>query len=196
MNRLTSYIHIWYYAPISYTRRHYTVFPTKYCLQLGKQLVVGDKKFIYRTDVIRSYEEYPIFSGENFVPLGYKYMLIDQDYHLLCYNEYFCVVEYMADGSSRNMIKQYKNNPKGFAHERKQRMVYSYSRIERLKNSIHYISCSLILKNRSFLRESPRPLLTIVAIVRGIVLYLILLSSRRNSWKDKKLQRWQDETTW
>ena len=40
----------------------------------------GDKKLVYRTDVITAYPEYPVFDGEKYVSLSYKYLLIDQDY--------------------------------------------------------------------------------------------------------------------
>src|SRR5690606_13944437 len=62
--------------------------------------VKGDKKLVYRTEVINKYPRYPIFKGERFVPLGYLYQLIDQDYKLFPVNEVFCIVEYMPDGSS------------------------------------------------------------------------------------------------
>ena len=35
----------------------------------------GDKKLVYRTDVIRAYPEYPVFEGEKYVSLAYKYLL-------------------------------------------------------------------------------------------------------------------------
>ena len=63
----------------------------------------GDKKLVYRTDVIKQYPEYPIFEGEKYVSLGYKYLLIDQDYTLLTLNKPLVVVEYQQDGSSMNM---------------------------------------------------------------------------------------------
>ena len=69
---------------------------------------------VYRTDVITKYPEYPIFDGEKYVGLAYKYYLIDQDYTLLTCNDVFCIVEYQTDGSSMNMYKQYWRNPKGF----------------------------------------------------------------------------------
>ena len=40
----------------------------------------GDKKLVYRTDVIRKYPPYPVFPGEKYVALSYKYRLIDQTY--------------------------------------------------------------------------------------------------------------------
>ena len=75
----------------------------------------GDKKMVYRTAVIRQYPEYPLFPGERYVSLGYKYELIDQDYPLLTLNEVLVKVEYRPDGSSMNMFRQYIRNPQGFA---------------------------------------------------------------------------------
>ena len=57
----------------------------------------GDKKLVYRTDVINRYPEYPIFEGERYVGLAYKYMLIDQDYKLLTINAPLVTVEYQLD---------------------------------------------------------------------------------------------------
>ena len=151
----------------------------KYYQLKSKYNVVGDKKFIYRTDVIKKYPEYPIFKEERFVPLGYKYMLIDQDYSLLCFNEVFCNVEYMEDGSSLNIFKQYKKHPKGFTHERKERMKFSYTFKERFKNAIHYISCSIMTKNWKFLSESPKKIMTIFALPFGIVLYLYIMNTTK-----------------
>jgi len=147
---------------------------------------IGDKKFVYRTDVIKKYPEYPIFKEERFVPLGYKYMLIDQDYWLLCFNEVFCNVEYMEDGSSLNIIKQYKRHPRGFAHERKERMKYSYTFKERFKNAIHYVSSSIMIKNWKFLFESPKKLLTFVAIPFGIVFYFYIMNTAKKGVMQKK----------
>ncbi len=49
----------------------------------------GDKKIVYRTEVIKNYPEYPIFDGEKYVGLAYKYYLVDKDYKLLTLNKVF-----------------------------------------------------------------------------------------------------------
>ena len=46
----------------------------------------GDKKLVYRTEVINKYPPYPVFEGEKYVALAYKYRLIDQDYKLVVLN--------------------------------------------------------------------------------------------------------------
>lgn len=134
----------------------------------------GDKKLIYRTEVINKYPSYPEFKGEKFVPLDYKYLLADQDYELLIMNEAVCVVEYMEDGSSKNMFRQYYKNPRGFSFMRKVHMVYDKKFINKFKNCIHYVSSSFISKNKEFISESPNKLITIFSIPFGAILYLLI----------------------
>lgn len=140
----------------------------------------GDKKLVYRTDVITRYPEYPLFPGEKYVSLGYKCELIDQDYTLLTINEILVNVEYRPDGSSMNMFRQYIKNPQGFAFIRKSSMQLAPTAKRRFMEAIHYVSSSLILKNKRFLQESPKKLLTLCAVPFGIVLYLYIRYQTRN----------------
>lgn len=139
----------------------------------------GDKKLVYRTDVINAYPEYPIFEGEKYVSLSYKYLLIDQDYKLAVLNDVLCNVEYQLDGSSNSMWSQYLKNPKGFAFWRTVRMRYSSSSKRTFIDCIHYVSSSLISKNVHFIRESPRKAYTILAIPFGVALAIIVICKGR-----------------
>jgi len=143
----------------------------------------GDKKLVYRTNVITKYPPYPLFEGEKYVGLAYKYMLIDQDYTLLTLNKPLVTVEYQADGSSYNMFKQYWRNPKGFAFYRKAEMVTTKSLKRKLMVCIHYVSSSIISKNWNFIQESPEKLLTTLAIPAGILLYYKIKRSVKNDTK-------------
>lgn len=136
----------------------------------------GDKKLVYRTDVINKYPPYPVFEGEKYVALGYKYRLIDWDYKLAVLNEVLCDVEYQADGSSMNMFKQYLKNPKGFAFWRKVCMQYPESKKRIFIDCIHYVSSSIISGNRHFIAESPKKLFTIAAIPFGAALTVYIKS--------------------
>lgn len=139
----------------------------------------GDKKLIYRTEIINKYPPYPEFEGEKFVPLDYKYLLADQDYELLIMNKPVCVVEYMEDGSSKNMLRQYYKNPRGFAFMRKVSMKYDIGFLKNFKTCIHYVSSSFISKNRKFVKESPRKGMTVLATPFGFALYLLVLYNNR-----------------
>ncbi|MEG0180324.1 MAG: glycosyltransferase family 2 protein [Romboutsia sp.] len=143
----------------------------------------GDKKLIYRTDIMKKYPQYPEYKSEKFVPLDYKYILADREYELLILNKPVCTVEYMEDGSSMNMFTQYYRNPRGFAFMRKVHMKYDKKLKSRFKNSVHYISSSILIKNKHFIRESPNKLLTILACPLGIILYLIVKFKNRGEAK-------------
>ena len=130
----------------------------------------GDKKLVYRTDVIRQYPPYPVFEGEKYVALAYKYRLIDQDYKLAVLNEVLCNVEYQQDGSSNTMWLQYLNNPKGFAFWRKVCMQYPQSRKRVWIDCIHYVADSILAKDKKFLSQSPLKLKTVFCILPGYLL--------------------------
>lgn len=133
----------------------------------------GDKKLVYRTDVIRKYPPYPVFPGEKYVALSYKYRLIDQTYKMAVLDDVLCNVEYQPDGSSNTMWKQYFKNPKGWAFWRKVCMEYPVSRKRMLMDCIHYCSSSFLAKNKKFVQESPQKLMTVLCIPAGFFLSVL-----------------------
>lgn len=130
----------------------------------------GDKKFVFRTDVIRQYPPYPEFEGENYVGISCKFVMIDQNYRMGVLNEVLCNVEYQADGSTNTMFRQYLKNPRGFGYFRKVMMTYPISRKRLITDTIHYVSSGVIAKNRRLIQESPRKLLTLLCVPAGCLL--------------------------
>lgn len=131
----------------------------------------GDKKLVYRTDVIAKYPDYPLFEGEKYFGLAYKYHLIDQDYKLLTLNEPLVIVDYQPGGSSFGMFKQYWNNPNGFMFFRESEMRLQKSVSSRFRSCIHYVShCIRAGKKKAFFSNS-HPVLTFFALPLGLILY-------------------------
>lgn len=130
----------------------------------------GDKKLVYRTDLITSVPPYPVFPGEKYVGLAYKYYELDRNYKLSVLNEVLCNVEYQENGSSNNMFRQYINNPMGFAFWRKYLMQNPTSTKRLIIDCIHYCSSCQISRNRNYIKESPKKLLTILCTPAGWVL--------------------------
>ena len=140
-----------------------------------KYKIKGDKKLIYRTELTKDYK-YPIFEGEKYVSLSYKYTMIDRNYKLMLMNEVVCIVNYMEDGSSLNMIKQYRRNPKGFSFLRIHNLNNPNAKVLfKFKECIHYVSSSFISKNKRFLIETPCKILTILAIPFGMAMYFYIM---------------------
>ena len=139
--------------------------------------LTGDKKIVYRTELTKIYP-YPIFEGEKYVGLAYKYYKLDEKYELSTLNKVLCVVEYLEDGSSVNMFKQYINNPRGFAFYRRENMANSKASFKySFQQCVHYVSSSILSRNSKFLKESPKKVMTLMAIPFGVILYLYIMKN-------------------
>ncbi|MGL5750074.1 MAG: glycosyltransferase family A protein [Paraclostridium sp.] len=143
--------------------------------------IPGDKKLVYRTELTKKYP-YPIFEGEKYVGLAYKYYKLDEEYKLATLNEVVCIVEYLEDGSSKNMLGQYRKNPRGFAFYRVENIKNSRANFTfKFKESIHYVSSSLISKNNKFLLDTPKKGMTIAALPLGMILYKYIMKNTSES---------------
>ena len=140
----------------------------------------GDKKLIYRTDLIYYYPPYPVFEGEKYVALSYKYRLIDQSYKMAVLDEVVCNVEYQPDGSTGTMWKQYLKNPRGWMFWRKVCMQYPTTKKRLLIDCVHYVSSSIIAGDKRFVAESPRKLLTLLCTPLGLALSQV--TKRKAKW--------------
>ena len=129
----------------------------------------GDKKLILRTDIVRQYPPYPTFEGERFVPLGSLYHMIDKDYLLRVVDAVVCLVEYMPDSSTNNMIRQYYRNPNGFRYGRLVELSSPLSLKRKLKVYVHYAAES-ILAGKPVVKDAPSKLLGLLSIPFGAVL--------------------------
>lgn len=135
------------------------------------ELDAGDRKYVIRNDCYRKVYPMPVFAGEkNFNP-HYLVLKLCRDYRFLVLNKPLCVVNYQPDGMSANMFRQYLNSPNSFAQYRKVIMENPNTSFPFLvKTTIHYVSSSILSKNKHFVRESPRKLLTVLMIPFGLLL--------------------------
>lgn len=142
--------------------------------------IKGDKKLVYRTELTKKYP-YPVYKEEKYVGLAYKYYKLDEEYELALINDVLCIVEYMEDGSSLNMFKQYRKNPIGWCFYRVENLKLSKGSLKyKIIQCIHYVSSSILSKNKRFLLESPNKVLTILSIPLGLALYFYILFKTRN----------------
>ena len=118
--------------------------------------------------------------GEKYVGLDYKYKKLDEKYEVALVNKVVCVVEYMEDGSSKNMLRQYRNNPKGWCFFRLENLKIPNTSIKyKFKESVHYISSSLILKDIKFLKKMPYKTIAILAIPFGFLLKTYVIKNTK-----------------
>lgn len=133
----------------------------------------GDKKLVLRTEVVRQYPPYPTFEGEKFVPLGSLYTMIDQDYLLSVVDAVLCLVEYMPDGSTHNMTRQYFRNPNGFRYGRLVSLTAPQPLKRKLTIYLHYAAES-ILAGKPIVKDAPHKLLGLLSIPFGWALSLYI----------------------
>lgn len=136
--------------------------------------VRGDKKIVLRTDVVGSFSLYPEFKEERFVPLGTLYLRICKEFNLYCVNIPVCVVEYLSDGSSLNMLQQYYNNPKGFRYARAIEIQNINRRDIIFKKAVHSISSTLLIGDYRFKYAINSNIILSLAFLPGIILYLYI----------------------
>jgi glycosyltransferase involved in cell wall biosynthesis len=144
--------------------------------------VRGDKKIIFRNAIAKQAPEYPVFPDEKYGSMAYKNQYIDDLYPWLLLNRIIYLVEYLEDGSSRNMFKQYRRALKGWDIARKDFFKHNHTWKYKFKECIHYISNSIFLHKWSFVYDSPNPLLTIATIPFGIALNLLVRFKTRNGY--------------
>ena len=143
--------------------------------------LTGDKKIVYKTAVMKKLPPYPIYEGEKLVPLDYKSLLADQFAYVKPVNEVWCLVEYQEDGSTRNMLKQYRRHPKGFAFSRISRIDYGSTLKEKFKNAIHLVSSSLFSHDLASLFKTKHTFLVISAIPAGLLLNIYIRLHTKNN---------------
>lgn len=131
----------------------------------------GDRTNVVRTELYKKYAPMKVFPGEkNFNP-HYMHLQISMEYDFLVLNENLRYVDYQQGGMSDSMYRQYRNSPRSFAQIRKLYLTFPDAGLKfRMRQCIHYVSSSIISKNRSFLKESPAKLLTVLALPFGAML--------------------------
>ncbi len=131
----------------------------------------GDKKYVVRNDLLREVAPIPVFEGEkNFNP-HYLIIKLSKKYRFHPINRCLCLVDYQPDGMTANIWKQYVDSPRSFAELRRAIMeIPELTWQYRLKNVIHYCSSSIIAKNKHYISESPKKLLTVLCTPAGVLL--------------------------
>lgn len=145
-------------------------------LLIGKYAIRnGDRKLIVRSSLYKEVAPQKTFPGEkNFNP-HYMHLQISKKYDFLVLNEILCVVEYQQEGMSRGILRQFYNSPKSFAETRRLYLTFEDASLAfRFRQCIHYVSSSILARDKKFLSTSPAKALTVAAIPFGMALSLYI----------------------
>lgn len=146
-----------------------------------KGLYKGDAKQVMRSDLTRTAIIEEDFHGEkDFNPYSMVFQAA-KSLPLLVINDNLCFVDYQPTGMAANIYKQYYRSPWSFMKMRQIEMrVGSKSIRNLLRLNIHYVSSCLIARNKHWLKDSPKPLLTLLMSPLGFLLFCFILWKNRH----------------
>lgn len=78
-----------------------------------KEKEQGEKCLVFKTEIRKKYS-YLLEKQEKFVTEARMYHQMDLDYQMLCSNKPIMICEYQKDGYSKNIKKQFQENPYGY----------------------------------------------------------------------------------
>lgn len=142
----------------------------------------GDKHTILRSEVIKEIPDYPVFDGERLVGEGYKWIQLPDNKPFLLLDKPTSIVDYQDNGYSRNAPHNYFKNPQGFRANHRQHIISSKYFLPRCKGHIGYIIFSLLLKDRYFIKNSPKPWVTVLLLPVGIAGYLYIVGRHQSTF--------------
>lgn len=115
-------------------------------------MLLGDKAEAYYTDVLRRFYPIPCFQNENDVEKGVLWNRIAYaGYKIRWFNKPIYICEYLKDGMSRNIIKNYIKNFYGYAFYIKEFIHYDIGFIRKIKTII--VTCEISHKRKIPVKE-------------------------------------------
>ncbi len=113
-----------------------------------KEGETGEKAIVFFSGVRKKYK-HELEHGENFITEARMYHKMDQSYKMICINKTIMICEYQPKGYSKNIKKQFKENPYGYYEYFKeilQRDMKGVNFKKRLYVIKHYILFSYLTK--------------------------------------------------
>ena len=144
-----------------------------------KHKITGDKKVVLRTDVVNKFPRYPIYEGENLVPLGTLYLMICQHNKLKCVNKPMCIVEYLVNGSTNKIMHQYGRSPRGFRYAREIELLFLNQCPIRIKKLLHMISSTFYIGDFKYFIKSRYRMSLALLFPFGFFLHVYIIYKSR-----------------
>ncbi len=129
----------------------------------------GDLLHVYRTDIMRDNPSV-VADGEKFISEGYYIHKIAQQYDMGLLDEVVYVGGYLPDGYSNHARDLAKNNPNGYALNKKLAIEMSKKLSSKFYNSILYLAgCSMAGKFTQGIKEAPYKGIAILCAIPALV---------------------------
>ena len=139
-----------------------------------KEGETGEKAVLFKSDIRKKYK-HKLENGERFVTEARMYHKMDEKYKMICINKPIMICEYQDKGYTKNIIKQFKENPFGYYKYFEEILQKDFRGVtfnKRLYAIKHYILFSYLTKskkNLSKIRNIENKILFLILYLPGIV---------------------------
>ena len=119
-----------------------------------KEGETGEKAIVFLTNIRKQYK-HELENNEKFVTEARMYHKMDEKYKMICINKQVMICEYQKDGYTKNINKQFKENPYGYYNYFKEILEKDMKGVpfkKRLYVIKHYILFITLTKNKNLLR--------------------------------------------
>lgn len=133
-----------------------------------KEGETGEKVLVFFSNIRKQYK-HQLEKNERFVTEARMYHKMDEKYQMICVNKPIMICEYQEEGYTKNISKQFKENPNGYYkyfQEILQKDMKGVSLKKRLYAIKHYILFSYLTKSKNNLKK--------IVDLKNKILYLIL----------------------
>lgn len=140
-----------------------------------KQGENGEKALVFNTEIRKQYK-YELENKEKFVTEARMFHKMDEKYNIICINEPIMICEYQTEGYTKNIKKQFVENPYGYFNyfreilQKDMRGVLFKKRLYVIK---HYILFSTLTSQKKILKNIKgilNKLLTIILFIPGRIM--------------------------
>lgn len=134
----------------------------------------GEKALVFISKIRKEYE-HKIEHNEKFVTEARMYHKMDEKYKMICVNKHVMICEYQSEGYTKNIIKQFKENPYGYYEyfkeilEKDMKGVIFKKRLYAIK---HYILFTYLTKNKiklNLIKGNMNKVLCVLLYIPGII---------------------------
>ena len=139
-------------------------------LERARYYLDADMCEAYKTDIIRRYP-FPVWDDEIYAPeqLCFDRMALD-GYYLRWYRKAIYMCDYLEDGQTVGNWKLFINNKMGYAMLSNLKLLTVNNRKKQFKEAAQHIALSLVAGHPSYILQSNKPWLTLLAFPYGFLL--------------------------
>lgn len=115
----------------------------------------GEKALVFNSKIRKQYK-YELENGEKFITEARMFHKMDEKYDIVCINEPIMICEYQTEGYTKNITKQFKENPHGYFNYFKeilQKDMKGVSFNKRLYAIKHYMLFATLTKQKNIIKQ-------------------------------------------